>query len=101
MANDSKSDFSDIPQLVRDYATQELVDPLKSLGRYLGFGLSGALAIGMGLLMLGFAGLRAMQVEAADTFDGNWSVVPYIIVSVVGIIVLAIIGSRIKKGLDE
>ena len=31
--------IGDLWQLVRDYAKQETIDPLKSIGRFLGFGL--------------------------------------------------------------
>lgn len=48
-------------ELVVGYAKQETIDPLKRLGRYLGFGLGGALALGLGVLLLLLALLRGLQ----------------------------------------
>ena len=101
MPKDLHGDFSEIPQLIKTYAIQELVDPLRSVGRYIAFGVVGAIFVGLGLLMFGMSALRAMQYEAADTFNGNWSVVPYLIVTAAGIVVLGLIGLRINKGLDD
>jgi hypothetical protein len=98
---DLRDEFSEIPQLIKTYASQELIDPLRSVGRYLGFGIVGALLIALGIILLGLSGLRAMQTELSDTFDGNWSVMPYVIVIVVGIVVLGLIGLRTNKVLDD
>jgi uncharacterized BrkB/YihY/UPF0761 family membrane protein len=73
-----------LPQLVRElwelivgYFKQETVIPLKQLGRYIVFGLLGALLLGVGVLLLAMAGLRALQDETGTTFSGNWSWAPY------------------------
>jgi hypothetical protein len=63
--------------LVRDYAKQETVDPLKRLGRFIGFGLPGALLTGIGVVLLMLAGLRALQTETGEHLTGSWSWVPY------------------------
>jgi hypothetical protein len=36
--------------------------------------------LGFGVLFLAMSGLRALQTETGDTFDGNWSWAPYAIV---------------------
>lgn len=76
-----------LPQLVTElwelivaYFKQETVVPLKQLGRYVALGLAGSLLLGTGVLFLALAGLRALQTETGDTFDGNWSWAPYGIV---------------------
>lgn len=69
-------------ELVRDYAKQETLDPLKRLGRYLGLGVAGAVLIGLGVVFLAMAGLRALQTETGSTFTGSWSWAPYLIVVV-------------------
>jgi hypothetical protein len=88
---------SELFELTKTYARQETVDPLKGVGRYLAFGVAGALVLGVGVILLMLAGLRALQTETGSTFTGNWSWVPYLIVLVVaaGLVALAI--SRISK----
>ncbi len=80
---------SELVDLTKAYAKQETVDPLKGLGRYLAYGLAGSLLLGIGVILLVLAGLRALQTETGTTFTGNWSWAPYVIVLVV---VLAVIG---------
>ena len=41
--------------------------------------------------------LRVLQTEAAETFDGNWSWVPYAITLVPGALVGALAVSRVRK----
>jgi lysylphosphatidylglycerol synthetase-like protein (DUF2156 family) len=86
-----------LPQLVlelRDlvvaYLKQETVVPLKQLGRYVSFGVAGALLLGLGVLLLAVGALRALQTETGDTFSGDWSWAPYTIVVVALIVGAAI-----------
>lgn len=85
--NDERSE--PLPQVVRElwelivaYFRQETVVPLQQLGRYIAFGLLGALLLGFGVLLLAMSGLRALQDETGTTFQGNWSWAPYGIVFV-------------------
>lgn len=83
--------------LTKDYARQETIEPLKGVGRYLGYGAAGALLLGMGVILLMLAGLRALQTETGDALDGSLSWAPYLIVLVVaGTLVLWAL-SRISK----
>ena len=70
-------------QLVVGYAKQETLDPVKSLGRFLGYGMGGALLSSLGAVLLLLGTLRLLQTETGDTFDGNWTFVPYVVVLVV------------------
>ncbi len=72
----------ELRDLVVEYFKQETIVPLKQLGRYVAFGLLGALLLGFGAVFLGLAGLRALQTETDTTFTGNWSWVPYVIMVV-------------------
>ena len=83
--------------LTKDYARQETVDPLKGVGRYLGFGAAGALLGGVGVILLMLAGLRALQTETGDALDGNLSWLPYLIVLVVAAALVAWAVTRISK----
>lgn len=67
-------------ELLRDYAKQETVDPLRNLGRYVGYGIGGALLLAFGIVMLALATLRLLQSATGDTFVGAWSFAPYLIV---------------------
>jgi len=67
----------ELKDLVITYAKQETVIPLRQLGRYMGFGIAGAFCLGLGSLLLGVGGLRALQTETGDTFSGDWSWAPY------------------------
>jgi hypothetical protein len=88
---------SELFELTKSYARQETVDPLKGVGRYLAYGVSGALALGIGVILLMLAGLRALQTETGSTFTGNWSWLPYLIVLVVASALIALAISRIKQ----
>ena len=90
---------SELFELTKSYARQETVDPLKGVGRYLAFGVAGALALGIGVILLMLAGLRALQTEdiTGSTFTGNWSWLPYLIVLVVATALIALAISRIKQ----
>jgi hypothetical protein len=78
-----------LPQLVTElrdlvvrYVREQTLVPLQKLGRYIGFGVVGSLLLGFGVVFLGMAGLRALQDETGDTFTGDWSWVPYLIMFV-------------------
>ena len=82
--------------LVRAYAKQETIEPIKGLGRYAAMGIAGSLFLAIGLLLLALGGLRALQTETGDTFDGSWSWAPYLIalVGTTFVIVLVLRGTR-------
>ncbi|MFN0029318.1 MAG: hypothetical protein ACKV2O_19355 [Acidimicrobiales bacterium] len=100
MASGSKSTpelLSELRALVVDYAKQETIDPLKSLGRYLGYGLAGSLLIAVGGLFVCVGLLRLLQTETGSAFDGGWSFVPYLLVLVVAIVVLILLGLAVAR----
>lgn len=84
-------------ELLKSYAKQETVDPIKGLGRYLAFGLAGSLLLGTGVLLLLLAGLRWLQTETDTMFTGSWSWAPYLITLVVGALLMALALSRISQ----
>jgi len=79
------------------YAKQETIEPIKGLGKYLAFGLAGSAMIGLGLIMLVLAGLRALQTETGTNFTGNLSWIPYLVLLAVGLVILAIVGKAMTK----
>jgi len=90
----------EIQGLLVSYAKQETIAPLKQLGRYLGFGVVGALLLFLGSFFVGLGVLRLMQ--TFEVFGGSsWaSTVPYIIAIVALVIILIVMAqflSRAKK----
>jgi hypothetical protein len=86
----------ELKDLLIAYAKQETVDPLRNLGRYVGFGLAGIALLTLGTFMLSLSLLRVLQTMTGDVFDGFWSWVPYVIVVVVLGAVIALAVSRIS-----
>lgn len=80
--------IAELKTLVVGYAKQETVDPLKTLGRYIGFGLAGSVLIGAGLSLLLLAMLRGLQ-SVEVLADPTWSWVPYLATAVVGMALVA------------
>jgi hypothetical protein len=87
--------------LTKDYARQETIDPLKGVGRYLGYGLAGAVLTSIGVILLLLALLRALQTETGDALDGNMSWAPYGIVLIVGVVLILLALSRINRNRDK
>jgi hypothetical protein len=84
--------------LTVEYLKQETIEPLKGLGRFLVAGLIGSLAIAIGIL-LGLVGiLRLLQEETGSSLTGDWSWVPYFVVSVLGLAVVGVAAWRITAG---
>lgn len=77
-----KRQAEDLKDLIVAYAKQETLDPIKQSGRFVGFGVGGALVIAIGVLFLAVGTLRMLRTEFPGTFDGNFSAFAYLIVIV-------------------
>lgn len=90
----------DVWELLVAYAKQETVEPLRGLGRWIGFGAGGSVLIATGISLLLLSVLRALQTETGTTFTGNWSWAPYVIVLVGALLVggLSYWAVKSKKG---
>ena len=85
-------------QLVKDYARQETIGPLRGAGRWLGFGIGGAICLALGSAFAVLGVLRLVQTEADDTFRGRWmQLVPYLIALVVAVVIIVIAVLRISR----
>ena len=89
--------IADVWQMVRDYAKQETIDPLKSIGRFLLWGLPGAVFLGLGLLFATLAILRGLQTETGNHLTGSLDVIPYVVAFVVAALVAALSARAITK----
>lgn len=77
MAEQSIGDrIKEVWDMVVAYAKQETIDPLRTIGRYVAYGIGGMAVITLGVVMLGFSLLRGLQ--DIDVFDGFWKWVPYL-----------------------
>lgn len=86
----------DVVDLVKEYARQETLGPLKGAGRWLALGSLGATFIGLGLVMMLLGVLRLLQTET-DAFDGGFSWVPYVVVLLACVLLSVVALSRVKK----
>lgn len=89
--------LNELKELTVAYAKQETIDPIKNLGRFVGYGVGGSILLGLGLCLLGLAVLRALQTETGDTFQGNLSFVPYLVAIVVLALLAVVSVLQIKK----
>jgi hypothetical protein len=88
---------TELYELAVAYAKQETIEPLKGLGSFLGFGILGAVFLGIGSMLLLLSGLRALQTETGSTFTGNLSWAPYLIAVAVGLVLMALALLRITR----
>ena len=84
--------------LVRAYAKQETIGPVKDIGRFVSLGVAGSIALGLGLTLLALGLLRLLQSEWEDVFDGNWSFAPYVITLLAAIVLLYVLALRHLSG---
>lgn len=92
-----KGDLQEIRTLFLRYLKEETLQPLKELGRFVVAGLLGSLCVGFGAAMLLFGALRFLQDEFR-VLDGSLSWLPYLIIVVLAILVMALTTWRIVSG---
>jgi hypothetical protein len=92
---------SDLWQLLRDYAKQEIVDPLAALKRFMTFGLGGAILLALGLFFLSLAVLRGLQTETGTALTGVLDWVPYAATLAVDVLACVVTVVVIKKPLKS
>jgi hypothetical protein len=83
--------------LVRDYAKQETIGPLRGAGRWIGYGAAGALLLGTGLALVLLGLLRLIQAEWDRAASGSLSWLAYLVVFVVCVGIIVVTLSRIKQ----
>lgn len=79
----------EIQQMLVSYAKQETIQPLKQLGRYLGFGMAGSVLMFLGVSFVGLATLRLLQTFEVFAGAAWMSTLPY--VATIAILLLAIV----------
>ena len=95
-----RADIQGLISLVKQYAKQETLGPLRGVGRYLKFGVTGALCMALAFVFLVLALMRGLQ--EISFFDGNWSVLVYLVAllgsAVVAVVVGIAVAGRDRKG---
>ncbi len=95
-----KLGVAEVLDLVKAYARQELLHPLRGSLRWLGVGLVGSLLVAVGIVLLMLAMLRALQTETGTVFVGSLSWIPYLIVAAALLAVIALLLRQVvKRGL--
>lgn len=89
--------ITELWELVVAYVKQETLEPLKALGRFVGFGVAGGVLLSAGAVLIGVGGLRAIQTETHRHLAGDWSWLPYLAIVLYCLIVSGIAVSRIGK----
>jgi hypothetical protein len=87
----------EVIDLVRNYALQETVGPLKGAGRWLAMGAAGAALMGLGASIFVLGILRLVQTEWVRSSTGLLSWVAYLIAFLVAVGLLALALSRINR----
>jgi uncharacterized membrane protein YuzA (DUF378 family) len=83
-------------QMIRDYVKQETLDPLRGVGRWLAWGIIGAVALIFGAVVGLIGLLRLLQAEIFSQLNGfTW--IPYLIVVVAGVAMIWLSLTRIQR----
>jgi len=89
--------IGDVVDLVKTYAKQETLGPVKGAGRWLAMGAAGAATLGIGGILVLLGLLRLVQTEWDRSARGSLSWLAYLIVLVVAGAAFALAVSRIKQ----
>jgi hypothetical protein len=91
--------INELVALIVAYFRQETIDPIRSLLRFVAFGLAGALCLAIGGGLLALAAVRAIQAETGRHLFGNFTWAPYVGGLIVAAVGAAWAASRIGKGM--
>jgi hypothetical protein len=84
-------------ELIKAYARQETLGPLKGIGRWLAMGLIGAALVGLGVAILILGVLRLLQAEWHRSASGSLSWLPYLIVLLITVALAVLAITRINR----
>ena len=93
-------DVTELRDLLVRYLREETLDPFKSIGRYLAFGMLGSLFVGFGAFLLLLGVLRYLQWQF-PFLDGSESWLPYVIVAVLALGGIGLTVSRIAASVGR
>jgi len=90
-------DLNELVSLVVAYTKQETYDPIKSLLRFVAFGVAGSILIASGGALLTLTAVRVAQTETGTHLHGNLTWLPYVAGILVALLGAAWAALRIKK----
>ena len=90
-----RAELSELAAMLRAYVVQETVGPLRGIGRYLLFGLLGAVGVSLSVLLGALALVRVLQTEIT-VFGANWSFVPHLAGAAVLIVAIVTMARAIR-----
>jgi hypothetical protein len=90
-------DFDELRDLAIRYVKEETIKPLKDLGRFMVWGALGSVFVGFGAVLLLLGSLRYLQWQF-PVLDGSLSWLPYVIVAVMALAVMALTAWRVVSG---
>lgn len=88
----------ELRELVVAYFKQETLEPFKALGRFLAYGIGGALLTAAGVVVLLVGVLRLLQAETGTTFQGHLSALPYVITLITGLLIAGLAVRAVVSG---
>jgi hypothetical protein len=95
-ARDSSISVVELCKMVRDYVKQETLDPLRGVGRWLAWGIVGAISLLFGAVVGLIGLLRLLQAVVFDQPNGfTWA--PYMIVAGFALIFIWLSLTRIQR----
>ena len=89
--------IADVVEVVKAYARQETVEPIRGAARWVAVGTVAAVSLGLAMVYLAMAVLRLSQDLGGSTLGGAWSFVHYLVSLVVTTLLVGVSMSRIKK----
>ena len=92
-----REDLDDIRAVAVRYVKEETLQPLKDTGRFALYGALGSVFVGIGVVLLLMSVLRFFQ-EQFEVFRGTLSWIPYLIVAVLALLVMALTFWRVMRG---
>jgi hypothetical protein len=90
-------DLDELKNIAIRYVKEETIKPLKDLWRFVLWGAIGSVFVGFGAVLVLFGALRYLQWQF-PVLDGSLSWLPYVIVAVLALLVIAITAWRIMSG---
>jgi len=93
----SAKSFSEIFESLVSYTKRETLKPIRGAGRWMAFGLMGAVCLGVAVVFGALGVLRVLQTTSLGD-SNSWSWLSYLVAMAVLLVVYFLAVRRIKKG---